>query len=89
VSAAVGPRTPHADTDDELPQFRVTAVIEPPLLQVSSIWSVRTARTTAPAGDVADGVPEKGLGDADGTDDGDVRVRVGESGACRRRPPGF
>ena len=33
----------------------------------------------APAGDVAEGMREKGLADADGADDGDVRVGVEEA----------
>ena len=66
---------------DEFPQLRFVAVIEARVLQRLEhlVGADGEHGGAAPAGDVAEGMREKGLADADGADDGDVGVRVEEA----------
>src|SRR5262249_47695679 len=60
----------------EFPQFGFVAVIEPRMLQrlEQLVGADGEDGGAAPTGNVSEGVREKGLADADGTDDRDVRM---------------
>jgi hypothetical protein len=66
---------------DQLPEFGFKAVVEPRVLEglAHLIGADREDGGAAPARDVAEGVSEKGLADADGPDDRDVGMRVEEA----------
>ena len=72
---------------DELPQFRLVAVVEPRVLERLEhlVGADGEDSGAAPAGDVAERVREKGLADADGADDRDVGVGIEEAQATRAR----
>ena len=72
---------------DEFPQLRVVAVIEARVLQRLEhlVGADGEDGGAAPAGDVAEGMREKGFADADGADDRDVRVGIEKAQRWRAR----
>lgn len=65
----------------ERAQLGLIAVVEPRMLEglVQLVGAQRPHRVGAPAGDVAQGVRQKGLAHTDGPDDGHVLVRLQEA----------
>ena len=66
---------------DEFPQLGFVAVIESRMLERFEhlVGADGEHGRPAPAGDVAEGMREKGFADADGADDGDMGVRIEEA----------
>jgi hypothetical protein len=66
---------------DELAQFGLVGVVEARVLEQLEhvVGAEREHRVPSPAGDVAEGVGEERLADADGPDDGDVVARLDEA----------